>query len=112
MTRIKIKILCSLVSNFLNVWYLIFPVTVDLCDEKGTMKKLFENPDSYANEYLSDRDSFILIQVESEFFEISMKNVSLDLHILMMEMLKKQCNAYQYRITYPVHKYCHQKPFL
>ena len=39
---------------------------MDLCDEKGSMKKLFENPDSYANEYLSARDSFVLIKVESK----------------------------------------------
>ncbi|XP_065056106.1 uncharacterized protein CXorf65 homolog [Rhopilema esculentum] len=39
-------------------------VIIDLCDEKGNMKKLFENPESYANEFLSERDSFILIKVE------------------------------------------------
>ena len=30
------------------------------------MKKLFENPESYANEYLAERGSFILIKVESK----------------------------------------------
>ena len=44
-----------------------FLVTIDLCDEKGSMKKLFENPESYANEYLAERGSFILIKVESKF---------------------------------------------
>ena len=43
-----------------------FSVIIDLCDEKGNMKKLFENPESYANEFLSERDSFILIKVESK----------------------------------------------
>ena len=42
-------------------------VVVDLCDEKGSMKKLFENLESYADDFLVERDSFILIKVESKF---------------------------------------------
>ena len=41
-------------------------MVVDLCDEKGSMKKLFENLESYADEFLVERDSFILIKVESK----------------------------------------------
>ena len=39
---------------------------IDLSDEKGNMKKLFENIDLYANDFLPERDSFILIKVESK----------------------------------------------
>ena len=32
------------------------------------MKKLFEHPTSYATEFISERESLILIKVESKYF--------------------------------------------
>lgn len=41
--------------------------TVDLSDESGNLKYLVNHPLSYASEILKERESFVLIRVESKF---------------------------------------------
>ena len=45
-------------------------VTVDLSDESGNLKYLTDNPMSYATEILKERESFVLIRVESKLFHL------------------------------------------
>ena len=44
-----------------------FTATVDLSDENGNMKNLVDHPLSYANELLKERESFVLIKIESKY---------------------------------------------
>lgn len=39
---------------------------VDLCDESGNLKYLRGHPESYATEFLKDRESLVLIRVDSK----------------------------------------------
>ena len=44
--------------------------TVDLSDESGNLKYLADHPMSYATEILKERESFVLIRVESKLFHL------------------------------------------
>lgn len=44
-----------------------FLATVDLSDESGNLKYLVDHPLNYASEFLKERESFVLIKVESKF---------------------------------------------
>lgn len=41
---------------------------MDLCDESGNLKYLANHPMSYATEILKERESLVLIRVESKLF--------------------------------------------
>ena len=49
-----------------KVTYSSFSADIDLSDESGNIKFLRDAPYRYANEVLSDRESLILLRVESE----------------------------------------------
>ena len=40
---------------------------VDLSDESGNLKYLRGHPESYATEFLKDRESLVLIRVDSKY---------------------------------------------
>ena len=46
-------------------WF--FLVIVDLSDESGNLRYLREHPESYATEFLKDRESLVLIRVDSKW---------------------------------------------
>ena len=58
-----------------NQYLFIFSATVDLSDESGNLKYLVNHPLRYATELLKERESFVLIRVESKFIYAVRSNV-------------------------------------
>jgi len=57
---------CKLDLTSIKFVYFFLSATVDLCDESGNLKFLVNHPLIYATELLKERESFVLIRVESK----------------------------------------------
>lgn len=57
---------CKLDLTSINFVYFFLSATVDLSDESGNLKFLVNHPLIYATELLKERESFVLIRVESK----------------------------------------------
>ena len=51
---------------------------IDLSDQTGVRKNLLSNPADYAIKHMEERDTLILIKIESELWIISSSNCSLN----------------------------------
>ena len=57
---------CKLDLTSINSVFVFLSATVDLSDESGNLKYLVNHPLIYATELLKERESFVLIRVESK----------------------------------------------
>jgi hypothetical protein len=58
---------------------------LDLCDSKGEIMRMAEQTDLFANQFLKEKEKYILLKVERKIFEFMVKNFFQDFDILNLK---------------------------